>query len=58
MVHENDSDGTMRLRVRSLALLSGLKGPAWLWWRPAAVAQNRPLAWELPYAASVAIKSK
>ena len=30
----------------------------WLWCRPAVVAQIRPLAWELPYAASVALKSQ
>ena len=30
----------------------------WLWCRPAAVAQIRPLAWELPYASGVALKSK
>ena len=28
----------------------------WLWCRPAAVAPIWPLAWELPYAAGVAIK--
>ena len=59
--------GTMRLRVRSLALLSGLRirrcrelwcgsrgsDPAllWLWCRPEATAPMRPLAWEPPYAA-------
>ena len=30
----------------------------WLWHRPAAVAPIQPLAWELPYAKSVALKSK
>ena len=35
--------------VRDLALL-------WLWHRPAAVAPIRPLAWESPYAAGVALK--
>ena len=30
----------------------------WLWCRPAAVAPIRPLAWEPPYADSMAIKSK
>ena len=30
----------------------------WLWRRPAAVALIRPLAWEHPYAAGVALKSK
>ena len=30
----------------------------WLWCRPAAVAQIRPLAWELPYVAGGALKSK
>ena len=29
----------------------------WLWCRPAAVALIRPLAWELPYAAGMALKS-
>ena len=28
----------------------------WLWWRPAAAAPIRPLAWEPPYAAGVALK--
>ena len=66
---------TMRLRVWSLALLSGLTisvamscdigrrcglHPAllWLWCRLAATAPIRPLAWELPYAAGMALKSK
>ena len=30
----------------------------WLWHRPAATALIRPLAWERPYAAGVALKSK
>jgi len=30
----------------------------WLWSRPAAVAQIRPLVWEPPYAADVALKRK
>ena len=30
----------------------------WLWCRPAAAAQIRPLAWELPYAAGVALKKQ
>ena len=30
----------------------------WLWRRPAAIAANRPLAWEPPYAASAALKDK
>ena len=30
----------------------------WLWCRPATIAPIRPLAWELPYAAGVALKSK
>ena len=30
----------------------------WLWCRPAAVAPIRPLAWEPPYAAGVALKIK
>ena len=32
--------------------------PSLLWWRLAAVALIRPLAWELPYAACVALKRK
>ena len=69
--------GTMRLWVRSLALLSGLRiwpGAAvsysvacrcgsdpelpWLWCRPAAIALIQPLAWELLYGVSVALKSR
>ena len=30
----------------------------WLWCRPAAAALIQPLAWELPYAIDVALKSK
>ena len=30
----------------------------WLWCRPAAVAQIRPLAWELPFAEGAALKKK
>ena len=30
----------------------------WLWCRPAAVAPIGPLAWESPYAADAALKSK
>ena len=30
----------------------------WLWCRPAAVAPIQPLAWDLPYAAPVALKIK
>ena len=30
----------------------------WLWHRPAAMALNRPLAWESPHAASAALKKK
>ena len=30
----------------------------WLWCRPAGAALIRPLAWELPYAVGVALKSK
>ena len=35
-----------------------VKDPAllWLWYRPAAVAPIRPLAWEPPYATDVALK--
>jgi len=30
----------------------------WLWWRPAAAAPIRLLAWEPPYAAGVAVKKE
>ena len=30
----------------------------WLWYRPAATAPIQSLAWELPYAASLAVKRK
>ena len=30
----------------------------WLWCRPAAAVPIQPLAWELPYAAGVALKRK
>ena len=52
--------GTVRLRVRSLVLLSGVKDLAllWLWRRPVATAPIRPLAWEPPYAAGTALKDK
>ena len=66
--------GTMRLRVRSLASLSGLRiddvscgagqrcdlDPVLLWLlcRLAAVAPIQPLAWEPPYAAGAALKSR
>ena len=30
----------------------------WLWYRPAAVAPIKPLAWEPPYAVGAALKSK
>ena len=65
--------GTMKLRVRTLASLSGLRiqgccgvgcrhgsDPALLWlrYRLAAVAAIGPLAWESPYAMGVALKSK
>ena len=52
--------GTMRWRVQSLALLSGLR--LWhcheLWCGPSAVALIGPLPWEPPYAAGAALKSK
>jgi len=52
--------GTMRLQVQSLAVLSGLRIQHCreLRCRPAAIALIQPLAWELPYATSVALKSK
>ena len=50
----------MRTRVQSLALLHGLRIHCCceLWCRPAAVAPIRPLAWESPYSAGVALKNK
>ena len=59
---------SMRLEVRSLASLSGLRIQhcrrrgsdleLWLWCRLAAVALISPLAWETPYAMGAAIKRK
>ena len=48
----------MRIRVPSLASLSGLKALVllWLWCRQAAVAPIRRLAWEPPYATGAALK--
>ena len=43
------SCGVGRRRGSDLASL-------WLWYRPAAVAPIRPLAWELPYAADTSLK--
>ena len=43
------SCGVGHRRGSDLALL-------WLWCRPAAIAPIRPLAWEPPYAADVALK--
>ena len=64
----------MRMRTQSLCSLSGLRSSIamscgvahissdlpllWLWCRLAAIALIRPLAWERPYAAGVALKSK
>ena len=45
------SCGVGRRRGSDLALL-------WLWWRPAAVALVRPLAWGPPHAAGAALESK
>ena len=45
------SCGVCRRHCSDLALL-------WLWYRPAAVALIRPLAWEPRYASSAALKSK
>ena len=47
----------MRLRVRSLALLSGLDPTLLrLWHRPTAIAPVRLLAWEPPHAAGAALE--
>ena len=64
----------MRMRVRSLALLSRLRiwrvscgvgrrcglnlSWLWLWRRPAAAALIRPLAWEPPYASGAVLKKQ
>ena len=47
------SCGVGRRRSLDLALLL-----LWLWYRPATIALIGPLAWEPPYAATVALKSK
>ena len=41
-------------------LAQWVKDPAllWVWYRPAAVALIRPLAWDPPYYTCVALKSK
>ena len=50
--------GTLRLRVRSLALLSGLgiRRCCELWCRLAATVPIKPLAWEPPYDTGAALK--
>ena len=64
----------MRTQVPSLTLLSGLRIQrflelwcrlqtrsshlTWLWHRPVAIALIRPLAWEPPHAAGVALKRR
>ena len=50
--------GTMRLRVRSLASLSGLRIQRCceLWCRSATTAPIRPLAWEPPYTVGAALE--
>ena len=65
--------GSHRMQVRSLALFSGLRIPCccgygaghrcgsdlvWLWLWLAAAAPVQPQAWELPYPAGAALKSK
>ena len=65
--------GTMRLRIgpwpcsvgSSVALSCGVgrrhgsdMAWLWLWYRPAAAARIRPLAWEPPYAAGAALKKQ
>ena len=48
--------GIIRLRVRFLASVSGLRIWRCCEYRLAAVAPIRPLAWESPYAAGAALK--
>ena len=50
----------MRLWVRSLALLSGLRIQhcCELWCGPAVIAPIRPLAWESPYAVGAALEKE
>ena len=49
----------MRMQVQSLASRHGLDPTLlWLWHRLAAASLIQPLAWEPPYAAGVALKSK
>ena len=51
---------SMRMQIRSLALLSGLRTLCCceLWCKLVAAAPIWPLAWQLPYAAGAALKSK
>ena len=57
---ETNAMVTMRLRIWSLALFSGLsiQHCCELWCRPAAVAPVRPLAWDHPFVSGLALKSK
>ena len=52
--------GTMRFGVRSLASIGGWRISCCyeLWCRPLATAPIQPLAWESPYTAGAALKSK
>ena len=47
---------SMRMQVQSLASLRGLKDPALLWCRPAAMAPIQPLTWEPPHALGAALR--
>ena len=63
-VHENaGSIPGLNQRVMDGAVIVGCRCSSepevlWLWCRPAAEAQIPPLAWEFPYVAGMALKSK
>ena len=62
--HQDTAETNPTRNHEVAALIPGLaewvkdKAWPWLWCRPATAAPIRPLAWEPPYAAGAALKSK